>query len=141
MPRFRRGTCFQWAYPPGSDKLHLCIVLCDPEGYPPDVILVPVNTDKGQLDRTTILQAGDHRFCKHDTVVSYDLTISAYTDDLQEHENDSRRKDRDEKTFKAEHDMSEEVLTRIIQGALDSPLTPKGLVRALERRTKVNDDE
>ena len=72
MP-LRCGQTLLLKFPPGTPK-HLHIVLTEPFGNPPKVILVYVSTCRGRRyeDRHLILSAGDHPFIKHDSYVVFE---------------------------------------------------------------------
>jgi hypothetical protein len=51
---------------------HLWVVISDPERNPHDpVVLVNLATYKQHLDKSCILQPGDHPYINHTTIISY----------------------------------------------------------------------
>ena len=113
-------------------KLHLYVVLCNAEGNPPTILAVPFNTLNLQTDTTLVLQPGDHPFVTRETSVSFNLLISFNTEMIVKLEE-----------MKGEHfqrhvPATPDLLKRIIKGALQSDETPKGMVRALKQRLRIN---
>jgi hypothetical protein len=56
---------------PSGDVRHLWIVLTEPEGSPPQVVIVNLTKNKPRADATCILMPGEHEFVKVETVVHY----------------------------------------------------------------------
>jgi hypothetical protein len=116
MHGIRSGVCLLLPKPDKYAKDHLWIVLTDPHGDPPEVVMVSLTTKRPGSDPTTVLEPGDHPFVKHETVVSYaDARIvqaGALVAILA-----LRRDARND-------DCSDGLLARIRQGLLDSPFTP-----------------
>lgn len=110
------GTCILLPKPSG-DVRHLWVVLTEPEGEPPQVVIVNLTKNKPRADATCILMPGDHEFVKVETVVHYGDARLAPADPLNQI---AKLHDYD---FHA--DCSEELLERIQRGLLASPSVPK----------------
>ena len=50
---------------------HLWVVVTDPEGDPPRVVMVNLTSFRPGVDETVILNPGDHPFVRHKTVINY----------------------------------------------------------------------
>lgn len=110
------GTCILLPKPSGEVR-HLWVVLTEPEGEPPQVVIVNLTKNKPRADTTCILTPGDHEFVKVETVVHYADARFAPAEPLNQI---AQLRDYD---FHA--DCSGEILERIQQGLLVSPATPK----------------
>lgn len=61
---------------PGIDSnRHLWIILSDPVQYPNEVLAVFMTSYKPRMDKTCILEVGDHPFITHKTTIAYGATI------------------------------------------------------------------
>lgn len=133
MGLFQAGDTFLIDDPNGP-KQHLHIVLSCPTGTPPTILAVPLNTLTHKTDRTVVLNPGDHPFVGRPTAVSFDLLAVLSTDLLAELEAEASRKLFP--SFRRHAAIKADLLERIINGALNSPMTPEGMVREL--RTRLN---
>ncbi|MCI0390265.1 MAG: hypothetical protein MOB07_16065 [Acidobacteria bacterium] len=116
MGGIKSGTCVFLTKPAAKAIPHLWIVLTDPEGDPPQVVMVNLNTKRDGSDTTVVLHPGEHRFIKHETVVNYSDARFVEVGNLQ--------------ALIAMHrdwqddDCSDDLLAKIRQGLIDSPFTP-----------------
>ena len=106
-------------------KMHLHVVLCDPAGDPPTVIVVSFNTPTPYTDPTLILRPGDHPFFNRDTAVSYNYAREILVSTLEQSELSGNQD-----AFKRRRPVPEHVYRVIVGGALRSELIPKRM-RAL----------
>jgi hypothetical protein len=110
------GTCILLPKPSG-DIRHLWIVLTEPDGDPPQVVIVNLTKNKPRADTTCILMPSDHDFVKVETVVHYGDARLVPAEPLSQI---AKLRDYD---FQA--DCSAELLERVQLGLLASPSTPK----------------
>lgn len=137
MASFRACDTFLLGGLGGLDaKLHLYVVVCAPAGDPLTILAVPFNTVTSMTDTTLILEPGEHPFINRRTAVSFDLLREMEIDKLDKLEQlcASGLGDR----FQRHSPASEDLLKRIIEGALKSDLTPKGMVKALKARLELS---
>lgn len=125
MGVFASGTAFLLHYPEESSTLHLCIAITDPYGDPPGVLIVPVNSHKGQRDDSCILNEGDHPFIRHKSVVTYALAKHIYVTDLERQESACSGMPAQDRWFIRQQPVSQDVMKRVINGALTSKAIPK----------------
>jgi len=99
---------------------HLWIILTEPEGNPPQVVIVNLTTLKPDTeDRTVILNVGDHPFIAHETVVYYvDARLATAQGILQLSKFPG---------YGFHDDCSKRLLEIIRSGLLESKDTPKGI--------------
>jgi hypothetical protein len=73
MSQIKKKSTFVIDYPSGTTP-HLHIVLTDPEGNPPKVVVVNLSSCKGlrSEDTTVILKPGDHSYITQDSFIAYD---------------------------------------------------------------------
>jgi len=95
---------------------HLSVVIFELGNSPEEVVLVNLTTKRANSDITVVLQPGDHKFVKHETVISYSDTRIVSKSDLVRRVED--------KYFEQRDDFSEDILRIIQQGLLSSPFTP-----------------
>ena len=119
--------------------MHLYVVVCDPAGNPLTILAVPFNTLRLLSDTTLILEPGDHPFIKHRTSVSFDSLRTFEINNLSQLE--ALCAAGESTSFERRSAVSPDLLTRIIKGALQSDLTPKGMVRQLKERLGINSVE
>lgn len=94
---------------------HLYVVVTDPSADdPPSVVIANITTQREWSDTTTCLDAGEHPFVKHASVVNYG--------DARIVEAANIRKAME--LFETHRDCSPELLKRIQEGILKSPRTP-----------------
>lgn len=119
MP-LRCGQTLLLDLPPGAPK-HLHIVLTDPFGNPPKVILVYVSTCRGRRDedRHLVLSAGDHPFIKHDSYVVFDQAKRTPVDVIEDFISRGSAVFRD--------DVSPELMSRLQEKMLTSTRVPIGI--------------
>jgi len=95
---------------------HLWIVVTPPSKTTNEVIIVNLTSLKRHSDTTTILTPDNHKFIKHDSVISYsDARILSYEEIVNRANNrfiDIRDK------------LDNDVMAKIQKGLLDSPRTP-----------------
>lgn len=114
MDLVRSGRALLLRESPGA-KPHLWFVLTEPEGDPPQVVVVMLRTKQRFTDPTLILAPGDHPFVRHESSVHYStakwLSVASLGD-----------------AFRTGHcslqsDMSADLLLRVRQALLRSPFT------------------
>lgn len=133
MASFRAGDTFLLGGLGGLNaKLHLYVVMCDPAGDPLTILAVPFNTVTSITDTTLILQPGEHPFITRQTTVSFDLLMEIKVEMLDQLEQLCARGLGDQ--FQRHSPTSDDLLERIVEGALQSDLTPKGMAKALKAR-------
>lgn len=120
------GRTFIFANIPGGIP-HLWIVVTEPSGSPPEVVIVALSSDSEGKDRTVQLGPRDHPFITKPSIVFYP---DAHRRSVRDIENDVRNADA---TFHS--DCSESLLEAIRQGLLDSPATPRRLKAYVRERT------
>ncbi len=96
---------------------HLWVVLTDPDGDPPQVVIANLTTRKADSDDTVVLNAADHGYIKHETVVYYAdarlVTVEGIAKIAQF------------PGYGYHDDCSNELLIKIQQGLTSSRYTPK----------------
>lgn len=112
-------------YPDGGIP-HLWIVVTEPSGAPPEVVIVSLSSDRAGKDDTVKLGPGDHPFIRKPTVVFYpDTRLMAVPAIIAEIQNGQA-------SFHA--DCSEDLLERVRQGLLASPATPRRMKAYVRER-------
>jgi len=96
---------------------HLWVIISDPFSNPKQVIFVLLTSLKSGSDTTVVLSPGDHRFIRHDTVISYA--------DSRIEEIDYIKESILQRNFEPKEKFEESVTKKIQQGLLNSPRTPK----------------
>lgn len=87
------------------------------------LVVCHFTTRRPYSDQTCIIRPGEHAALDRETVVRYDQAHICPADRVRNLENViTQRQER----------LSEELLARIIQGAIDSPQTPDKIKNALE---------
>ena len=61
---------------------HLWVVVSNPTASPAHVLIVNMTTDRG-IDRSCILNVGDHPFVEHTTCIRYDMARIVANDELE----------------------------------------------------------
>ncbi len=69
--RPRRGLTFTSQRKSPSGKPHLWVVLSEPHGIPPSLLVVSLTSYQQGMSRACIFNQGEHRFIRHETVVYY----------------------------------------------------------------------
>lgn len=69
MTQVKAGFCFN--HKSANQSRHLWIALTEPEGDPLAVAVINLTSHKDGIDETVVLDAGEHAFIKHKTVVNY----------------------------------------------------------------------
>ena len=110
------GRAFHLPTSPAT-KPHLWIVTTEPEGNPEEVVIVNLTTKRANSDITVILDSRDHRFIRHQTVISYADALFTKVVAVQDVIKNG--------LSKFDDDCSDNLLERIQLGLLQSPLTPK----------------
>ena len=95
---------------------HLWIVITDPTGDPPQVVIVSFTTRRAGADPTVIVRPGEHPFVVRETVIHYTDSRLVRVEQLQ------ALVENGIPTF--HEDCSEALLARIQGGVLASPFTP-----------------
>jgi hypothetical protein len=108
------GRTFLFA-PNPHDKLHLWLVITDPDGQTDQVVAVMVCTAKTYTDSTVILSTGDHPFITHESSVHYSTATRFKVSAIQSAMKVGRCHLRE--------DLKGELLMRVRQGLMDSPFT------------------
>lgn len=129
MGIIKAGACIFLPDRGKDDEYHLHVVLNDPYGDPPTVAVVSLSTTI-DVDKTTILNVGDHSFIKGETFVVYAWM----------HHKDATALETQvlaDMTKKHRHNLTPEVLKRIQDGVFQSehvrPSAEKYLRAALNR--------
>ena len=135
MGSFRAGDTFLIGKP--GEKQHLHVVLCDPAGTPPTLLVVSFNTVTLYTDTTLQLGPGDHPFITRATAVSFDTMNTFPVDQLDALEKLCLAGQGN--SFRRHDPVSADLLARIVAGALKSDLTPKRMARALKERLNIED--
>lgn len=87
---------------------HLWVVVSDPAIDPDHVVIINMTTDRG-VDRSCILNPGDHPFVAHPTCMRYDMARMVSNTDLERHVSSN--------AIRLQESVSADVLERIRQGA------------------------
>lgn len=99
------------------DLKHLFVVCTPALKNPPQVLVLPISTYRGNNDATCLLYPGDHEFIDKDSYVVYDRyfikEVTAITDGINEHK----------LIWKGY--FTEESFARILQGIIKSPKSEK----------------
>lgn len=112
-------------YPDGGIP-HLWIVVTEPSGASPEVVIVSLSSERARKDDTVKLGTGDHPFIRKPTVVFYpDTRLMAVQAIISEIQNGQA-------SFHA--DCSEDLLERVRQGLLASPATPRRMKAYVRER-------
>lgn len=101
---------------PAYDTKHLYIIIvmvADDN----EAIFVNVTTKKDNNDSTCILRVNDHDFIRHDSVINYGDTVKTSISKIQ--------KAVDLNIFIPQNPVSDELLEKILEGALSSPDLPR----------------
>lgn len=109
---------------------HLWVVVTPPFGNPEEVVIVNITSLKENSDHTVVLNAGDHPFIKHPSVVYYaDATITQVS---------ALQRAIDSGIFSApmHRDFSSETLSRIQAGIFVSDFTPAKIKKYCEQVLK-----
>jgi hypothetical protein len=125
MSIIKAGVCLHLKVE-GYPDPHLHVVLTDPFGEPPEVVIVSLRTYKGDhapgYDPTVRLQPGEkvHRFVKHDTYVFYKWARLIEVARLQ-------RIIKEDLTVKDRDDCPPEMLRTIQDGLFESKFPKQGI--------------
>ena len=104
-------------------------MLCGPAGDPPRVVTVPLNTLTALADRTVVLSNTDHTFVNRPTYVNYHRMREMPVQEILALEALGNY------FYFERHDpVDAALLTRIIEGAFASPLTPARMAATLRAR-------
>ncbi|MEH2262386.1 hypothetical protein [Nostoc sp.] len=110
------GRTFHLPTPPAM-KPHLWVAMTEPDGTPEETVIVNLTTRHPNSDTTVILDSGDHRFIKHETVVNYADALFTKIVSVQNAIKNG--------LSSFDDDCSSALLERIQIGLLQSPFTPK----------------
>ena len=108
-----------------EDRHHLWVVVTEPHGTPPRIIIVSFTTLRPHSDTTVTLSPGDHPFIRHATAVNFK--------DARPIDREALRRRVNEGYFPAKQPLDSIVLERIQIGICQSPYTPNR-IRKLCRR-------
>ena len=101
---------------PGQETAHLWIIVTAPEAGSGQAVMVNLTTQRPHSDTTVVLNAGDHPFVRHPTVVNFS---DARFVDVRQLEQGIRAG-----YFAAQATCTARVLQRIQAGVLASQFTP-----------------
>lgn len=101
---------------------HLWVVVSDPNLDPLRVVIINMTTDRG-IDRSCILNPGDHPFVAHSTCMLYSMARIVTNAELEQHVSSN--------AVKLQERVSAEVLERIRQGAAVTDQIPFGCKQVL----------
>ena len=101
---------------PGQETAHLWIIITAPEAGSGRAVMVNLTTQRPHSDTTVVLNAGDHPFVRHPTVVNFS---DARFVDVRQLEQGIRAG-----YFTAQATCTARVLQRIQAGVLASQFTP-----------------
>lgn len=105
---------------------HLHVVLTEPDGEPPTVLVVNVSSKRKNSDQTTVLTSGEHSFLtKAESVVRYDQAKFLNHQPLIKAVEDG--------VLSVYEDVTDELFEKIRQGILSSPETPLAVKGYCER--------
>lgn len=97
-----------------DDDYHLWIIVTQPsEG---EVITVSVTTQRKKSENLVVLQAGDHPFITHPSVIAYGYSKIRAVDDIENAIRNGSAKQREP--------VSEAILQKVRNGLADSDFTP-----------------
>lgn len=100
-----------------DEDYHLWIVITPPsEG---EVVTVSVTTRRKRSETLVILQAGDHPFIQHESVIAYSYSRIRMVQDIQTAIENGSAKRREP--------VSQALLERVRAGLIDSDFTPNGV--------------
>lgn len=116
MEKVYAGRCIVWQHDPAIQE-HLWIVLSDPEGDPPQVVAVNLTQRGNQPDTTVVLNAGDHKFIKKETIVYYADARFVPAGAIEAYAN--------QPGYRFKDDCSDDLLNKIREGLKNSKFTPK----------------
>jgi len=137
MAEFRAGDTFLVCDKIGQDaKRHLYVVLCDPSGQPPTVLMVPFHTATRLTDPTVLLMPEDHPFITRRTSVGFS-EIKAYPVAALSALEQSGNVDLFERFPRA----SDSLLQRIIEGVFTSEETELYFAQLLRQRLGLPDEK
>ena len=105
---------------------HLWIVVTEPDGTPPEVVLVSLSSHGPGKDDTVKLGPGDHPFIWKPTIVFYPDTRLMAVDVIEHEVNNGRASFHD--------DCSEDLLETVRQGLLASPFPSRRLKSYVRER-------
>jgi hypothetical protein len=101
---------------------HLWAVVSDPNERG-EVVCSTFTTRRDLCDTTTICQAGEHPFFRHETVVAHNRSLLYTIEQLQEYVDDG--------SFVVRQPCSATLLQKVRDGIMASPFTPKFIRAAL----------
>jgi len=127
MPTIEAGTCIFLEKPSRYSISHLWLVITEPSGEPPEVIIVNLTTFREGADTTVILNKGDHSYIKHETVVYYADARNVPLQLLERIAALDPNRIYDES-------CSEDLLVRIREGLLTSTFTPRKIKKKYRER-------
>ena len=84
-----------------------------------------LNTWLQGYDETVVLEAGEHPFVKHKTIVTYELMTSIYVGELGLKDSDFHKP------------LNSYLINRVVEGVYESENTPKNMIAALNARLGV----
>lgn len=111
---------------PSGVHPHLWLILTDPAGSPPEVVIVMVRTPKAFTDETLLLDPGDHPFVRHRSCVQYSTAVVRRVGAITAQATAGRCTLRE--------DMTRELLARARAGLRDSPFTVNAVKKYCEKK-------
>ena len=98
------------------------MIITEPFGSPEQVIIVLLSSKKSHSDTTVVLSTEDHKFIKHDTVVSYARSRIMPCEHIM-----ARIQQRD---FRPHDNFQNDVIRKIQHGLINSVHTPRNIKNA-----------
>jgi len=117
----------------GRDEIkpHLWFVLTDPDGDPPRVLAVMLQSVKRHTEKTRILNCGDHPFVRHPSAIMYGTVRPFTVGKLEEAIGTG--------SAHWKEDMSPSLLASVREGLLQSHHTPNGILEECRKRFQPRD--
>ena len=118
-----------------TNSLHLHVIICGPASEAVSVVVVSFNTAQNWTDKTVVLQVGEHPFISRQTSVNFQLAQIIPVVVLEQIEQRNANLHPNFSTFHRQDAASQALVEKLIQGTLDSPLTPKHIKKTVRART------
>jgi hypothetical protein len=122
MTTFKSGHTFLYSPDGTGEDLHLHIVISNPKGNPPKVLIVSI-TSQSIRDNTVTFQPGDHSFITKPSVVSYRHLREVLVSTLEGAESAHFRPRTRETIFERREPLSDNIIEKIVDGVFTSPLS------------------
>ena len=117
-----------------TNSLHLHVVVCGPTAEVVSVVLVSFNTSRSWTDKTVLLQVGEHPFIDRETTVNFQMAQVLPVALLEQMEQRNANIHPNFATFRRHEAASAQLIEKLVQGCLASPLTPKYVEKAVRER-------